>query len=94
MAEKLRKYTLEPQDTLNTQEAVASAMARGALPEDFETPATIAESKITAFCNGCDSFKGEGVPCKVVGSNDHARYAARNWCGWATVSGKHTTKSV
>ena len=94
MAETLRKYTTEPQDTLTTREAVASAMASGALPEDFETQATVAEQKITKFCKGCDNFKGEGIPCETVGSNDQARYTVRNWCGWATVNGKRTAKQA
>ncbi len=87
-----RKYTKEPQDTLRTKKDVVAAMASGALPADFETPATIAESAITSFCKGCDNFKGEGIPCEAVGSNDQARYAARKWCGWASVNGKRTTK--
>lgn len=94
MAEQLRKYTTEPQDVLTTHEAVTSALANGALPGDYEVEATVAESKITKFCKGCDNFKGEGIPCKTVGSNDQARYAVRNWCGWATVNGKRTVKQA
>lgn len=91
---EIRKYTKEPQDVLLTGEDVASAIARGALPEEFEVQATIAESKITSFCKGCDNFKGEGIPCRKVGSNNQARYADRNWCGWATVNGKRTAKQA
>ena len=56
----------------------------------YEQPRSIAEEKITAFCSGCDNFKGESIPCAVVGSNDQSRYAARKHCGWATVDGKRT----
>lgn len=61
-------------------------------PTDFEEPRSIAESTISAFCNGCDNYKGEGIACPLVGANDQARYAERKWCGWASVDGKRTVK--
>lgn len=88
MAERI--YTKEVQDTLNTRAKVIEALKLGIDPNVYERLASIDESKITAFCKGCDNFKGEGIPCETVGSNDQARYAVRNWCGWATVNGVRT----
>ncbi len=92
MTEKVRVYTKEVQDTLNTRSKVAAAMIKGALLSDFETQTTISEADITKFCQGCDNFMSEGVPCRAVGSNDQARYAARGLCGWAFVKGERVTK--
>lgn len=46
----------------------------------------IAEDAVQKFCAGRDALKATGV-CRVAGTNDQARYAAREWCGWATVNG-------
>jgi len=92
MTEKVRVYTKEVQDTLNTRSKVAEAVAQGALPSDFETQATVSEADITKFCQGCDNFTSGRVPCRAVGSNDQARYAARGWCGWASEEGERIIK--
>ncbi len=54
----------------------------------------ISEDEIAKFCKGCDSYR-ENQPCALAGTNDQARYAARQWCGWASqksVSGQMTTE--
>ena len=61
-------------------------------PTFFDLEKSISEENIASFCKGCDHFKGKGIPCSVVGSNDQARYAARKQCGWADVDGKRTVK--
>lgn len=93
--EAIREYKLRIQDILNTREKVERAIKSGALPEEFEgQTATIPESEITAFCSGCDYFKGEEIPCEMVGSDDQARCAARGWCGCASINGKRVVKKV
>jgi hypothetical protein len=90
MTEAIRTFHTEIQDTLNTDAKVSVAIKAGLLPEDLQTEKQISEADITAFCQGCDNFQSEGVPCNAVGSNDQARYTARKWCGWATVGGVRT----
>ena len=92
MSEAERVYTLELQDILKTKQAVADTIRRGKLPEDFGGQATISESAITKYCQGCDNFVGEAIPCKLVGSNDQARHVARKWCGWASVNGQKVVR--
>ncbi len=87
MKEGNRVFKTGAQDVLNSEEAVAAAINSGLAPEAFERHETIPESKITAFCKPCDHFKGEGIPCPIVKSDDQARYALREWCGWASVKG-------
>lgn len=55
------------------------AVGSGIMPEQ------IAEKTVQKFCGGCDMLGSDGV-CKVAGANDQARYAARRWCGWASVN--------
>ena len=87
MAEKVRIFKTGVQDVLYTEESIGAAISSGLPPEAFERFETIPESRITAFCKGCDHFKGEGIPCPVVKADDQARYALREWCGWASVKG-------
>lgn len=93
MTERRRHYKTEPQDLLlGLPEEQMKQVIKEMSPSDFEVPRTIAESAITAFCQGCDNYQGEGVACPVVGANDQARYAQRKWCGWATIKGERTVK--
>lgn len=41
---------------------------------------------VIKFCKVCDFYRGE-EPCHAVGECDQERYASRNWCGWAMISG-------
>lgn len=60
MAEQIRIYKTEVQDALRTKADVATAISSGLPPEIFESQATLPESRITKFCDGCDFFIGEG----------------------------------
>ncbi len=88
MAEKMRVFKTAVQDVLNSEDAVRAAIESGLPPEAFESFSTVAESTIASFCKGCDNSGGESKPCKLVGPDDQARYAIRNWCGYAAVSGE------
>lgn len=81
MAEKLRTYT--------TGEIDAAIFAAGIVMPETRT---IAEGDITAFCGGCDDFKGEGISCRVLGANGQARCAAQRYCGYAIVNGREVVK--
>ena len=97
MAETLRSYNSDRQlKALQGLRLTAEELKELLLREPtlFEVDKSIAESKITTFCTGCDFFQGEGIPCKIVGSNNQARYAVRNWCGYANIGGKRVDKAV
>jgi hypothetical protein len=94
MTEKYRIYKTEPQEVLNSQEKVETAISQGIDWEAFTRLDMIEENKITEFCQGCDHFDGQEVPCKVVGSNDQARYANRKWCGYSRVNGVRVDKQA
>ena len=89
MAEKLRSYTTEMGDLIASDfpREAYRVLISNFTPQDFMIERTITENKITAFCQGCDAFKGEGVPCKV-GANDQARYANRRYCGYSVINGE------
>lgn len=59
----------------------------------YVLPLTISEENITMFCKPCDNYI-EGKPCKIVGQNDQARYAARKGCGWASKDGVRGSMSI
>jgi hypothetical protein len=90
MTEKLRYFYPELQDIIfpnvGMKEAAMVGIQNGG-------GMAVAESQITTFCTGCDSFKGDSIPCSSVGSNNQVRYAARKWCGWAEIDGKRTEKT-
>jgi hypothetical protein len=92
MKERVRTYKKGIQDTLDSREKVIQAIASGADPSIFEVESEVPEADITRFCQGCDNFGGEGIPCNVAGSNDQARYSVRKWCGWASVKGERVIK--
>ncbi|MDO8451267.1 MAG: hypothetical protein Q7S76_00170 [bacterium] len=46
----------------------------------------IEEARIANFCSGCDALQEDGM-CRTVNANEQARYAAREFCGWASVNG-------
>ncbi len=52
----------------------------------LESPPTeeVAEDLIEEFCSGCDNLQLNGI-CARVSPNNQGRYAAREWCGWASV---------
>lgn len=65
-------------------------------PEDpVPVHTSIGEDDIRKFCKSCDLYVAATNSCKIVNENDQARYAARQWCGWASqngVSGQMTKK--
>ena len=54
------------------------------MPEN--TVKTISKGAIAEFCGPCDFYR-DNQPCPAVGEIDQIRYAAREHCGWASVSG-------
>ena len=59
MAEQIRVYKTEVQDALRTKADVAAAISSGLPPETFESQATLPESRITIFCDGCDFLQAK-----------------------------------
>jgi len=57
-----------------------------AMGHNADLTGQVAEATIAKFCGGCDALQDDGV-CRVAGARDQARYAAREWCGWASVNG-------
>lgn len=50
------------------------------------------QAKIADFCHDCDKLGRDGVCTGVtIGRIHQARYAAREWCGWAVVDGVNGT---
>lgn len=45
---------------------------------------SISEFDISTFCRNCDYHQLDNM-CKIVDSNDQARYAMRKQCGWASM---------